>query len=265
MKQRPTLLQVELLEDRTVPSGTSIAGPILQSIAHSSSVPALAPSAVVSASAGVEGPTVRATAGVPFSGVVGFYASPVLDPPFMYSATVNWGDGGNSKATLSYGAYDGQYGYLISATHTFAKPAIAAVKVTLVEGPINPSSAMPSRIVEYITDKAIVNSPTGVTINESIGKRFTADLGTFWTFVGPHLSAVITWGDGSSSRGTLTPIRSQGRDGVEYEVVGTHAYKNAGIYPVHIVVYNVWPLGGNSRVWRTIESSAVVRQENGTP
>ena len=63
-----------------------------------------------------------------------------------------------SNATISFGEYNGHYGYLISATHTFAKPGVDTVKVTLFVGPINPASTLPTRTVETIADKAIVNS-----------------------------------------------------------------------------------------------------------
>ena len=122
------------------------------------------PLAVVSAIPTVAGPTLHATAGVPFSGVVGFFASPVLDPPDAYSASVKWGDGGNSNATVSLGEYNGQFGYVISATHTYAKPGTDSVKVTLFEGPINPASTLPTRTVETFVDKAIVQTSTAVPI-----------------------------------------------------------------------------------------------------
>ncbi len=250
MKRRTTRLQVELLEDRTAPSGTVVA---------SSFVGPIAPFAAAAAIPTVAGPTLHATAGEPFSGLVGFYASPVLDPPYQYSAAVNWGDGSSSNATLTYGQYNGQFGYLISATHTFAKPGIDTVKVTLIESPINPASGLPSYIVEFIADKAIVNSSNGVTINESAGKKFTADLGTFTAIAGTHhLFASINWGDGTISEGAITAIGVQGLDVIKYQVSGTHVYQNAGIYPIQIVVYEGSPIAANPVVIATIDSSAVV-------
>jgi hypothetical protein len=265
MKQRYTRLQVELLEDRTVPSGTSIAGLIalpmipVEPLIPMSSTPAPATSTIPT----VAGPTLHATVGVQFSGVVGFYASPVLDPPLAYSATVKWGDGSGSDATLSYGQYNGQFGYLISSTHTFAKAGIDNVKVTLIEGPINPAIGLPTRLVEFIADKAIVNSSTGVTISESVGKKFTADLGTFTAIAGFfHLSATITWGDGSTFKGTITAIGVQGIDVIQYKVAGTHTYKKTGMYPIHIVVNEGSPIGANPLVVATIDSSAVVKSDH---
>ncbi len=249
--KRERILGIERLESRRLLSGV---------VGHAVWIaPFPTAAAVVPAVPTVNGPTLYAKAGVPFSGVVGFYASPVLDPPLKYSATVNWGDGGTSDATLSYGQYHGQYGYLISATHTFAKAGIYSVKTTLVEGPINPLMGLPTRLVEYIADKAIVVCSTGVPIIESVGKKFTADLGTFLTIApGTNLSATINWGDGSSSQGTLTSIGVQGIDEIKFKVTGTHTYKTVGVYSIKIVVNLGSPIAANPVVVATIHSFAIV-------
>jgi hypothetical protein len=104
----------------------------------------------------VGGPTLHEIAGVHFKAAVGFYASPVLDPPGAYSASINWGDGSTTQATLFYGANGAKFGYYIDGAHTYAKPGQYVVTTTLVIGPINPKIAFPTTIIEKIIGKAIV-------------------------------------------------------------------------------------------------------------
>lgn len=212
----------------------------------------------------VTGPTIHATAGTPFSGEVGFYASPVLDPPLVDSATINWGDGVTTKATLHYGQNGNQFGIIISGVHTYAKAGTYAAVVTLVQGPINPKMGLPTRILEIFRDKAIVtpfpaNSPGGVTIIEPVGKKFTATVGKF-TFIAPggNFTATISWGDGTTSTGVVVAGGVEGIDVIKYVVNGTHTYSLAGKYAIKIVVYRNLSAGATPVVFTTIDSTADV-------
>ena len=75
MKQMRTSI-VELLESRRLMSIT-LSGPVTSPVDYTP--PAVAPNIKV-----VTGPTLNLIAGTPFSGLVGFYATPVLDPPLQY-------------------------------------------------------------------------------------------------------------------------------------------------------------------------------------
>lgn len=191
----------------------------------------------------VNGPALHATAGTPFHGVVGFYASPVLDPPLVYRATINWGDGtASTAATLTYGKHGAQFGYVIRGTHIFAKAATYSVKVTLFTAPINPQMGLPDRLIETIVDKAIVspfpkNSAGGVTIHEVPGKAFAAVVGTF-SFPAPNTSwiAQINWGDGSTSKGVVTATGVSGIDVINFKVTGGHTYALAGKYAITVSI-----------------------------
>jgi hypothetical protein len=130
---------------------SGVEDPIILLVAHwESTIDATGPVVPV-----VTGPQIHTIEGVEFQGEVGFYASPVLDPPLIYAATINWGDGITSAATLSYGA-SGKFGYIISGTHTYSKAGIYTVETTFVTTPLNPKSGLPTTILEEIVDKAIV-------------------------------------------------------------------------------------------------------------
>ncbi len=231
----------------------------------SATLPAFAPatasaatSTVATAVPTVAGPELHLTEGVKFSGKVGFYASPVLDPPDKYAATINWGDGAVSQATLTLGQSGSSFGYIISGAHTYTKGGIYTAKITLVTTPINPKSGLATNLVEYIVDHVIVDSKNGFLITELVGNKFTAEVGKF-SFPAPatNLTATINWGDGSTSTGTITSTGVSGIDVINFKITGSHTYKKVGLYAIHIVVHKPNLMGGVFVV-TTIDSAAKV-------
>jgi hypothetical protein len=240
MKTRKFVSLLEALETRALLSISPIQAPmaILQKLQHPAAVtPVVAPTA---------GPALNLTTRTPFTGILGFYASPVIDPPLGLSATINWGDGVTSKATIQYAMHGDTGGYEIIGTHTYTNPGIFKVTTLLSEGPISgitgPTATLATKLLAQYVSVAIVtrpigNSPGGVTIHETAGQSFTEVLGTFSTIApATNLHATITWGDGSVSLGKLTPTGVTGVDVVNFSVSGTHTYARAGIVPIHIIV-----------------------------
>lgn len=255
---------IERLESRQFLSAALLAAAPVS--AAPSTVPITVPTnPTTSTSPVVTGPTIHATAGTPFTGTVGFYATPVLDPPLGYFATINWGDGATSKAVLTYGTNGNAFGLIISGTHTYAKPGNFSARVTLVTGPINPKSALPTKLVEIIVDKVIVappsTSPGGVIIDATAGVSFTGVIGTFsFPAPGKGFRALVSWGDGTSSVGTVTPTGVSGLDVINYQITGTHTYKTPGTYSITILVEKVAksPTVGAPVIVETIYSTADV-------
>ena len=132
MKYAP-LSSIERLESRTFLSATLLA----HEAAH---VP---PTVIAVTPPTVNGPTLHTVAGTPYAGPVGFYASPILDPPLAYRASINWGDGITSNATLTYGNNGKTFGYIINGVHTYAKAGTYTVKVTVADSQSVISSARP--------------------------------------------------------------------------------------------------------------------------
>jgi PKD repeat protein len=213
----------------------------------------------------VAGPTLNLTAGTPFSGKVGFFATPVLDPPLKYEAKINWGDGKTSEATLTYGMQGQVPGLIISGSHTYLIPGKYKVTTTLVTTPVSAQSKLPTTIIEQIVDQANVatlppNSSGGVTIQEKAGKQFTAKLGTFHAPApGTNLVAMISWGDGTIDKGTIMGIGVQGIDVIKFQVSGMHKYAMVGKYAIHIVITRPGATPTAKRtVLTSIESTALV-------
>ena len=249
---------IEHLESRTLLSNA-----LLSSVA-----PIFLPGPIVAAPVASTGTgfTLHLTAGVPYSGKVAFYPTPVLDPPLAYSGTIDWGDGTTTAATLAYGQNGNSFGLILSGSHAYAKAATYTIKTSVLVGPL-PGSGMEfaTRIVTTIKSKAIVaarpaNSSGGVTINEVAGKKFTANVGSFMYIApGTGLSATIGWGDGNTSAGTLTAAGVVGIDEIKYNVGGSHTYANPGIYPITVNVTHSFPMGGSAiQSVATIHSTAVV-------
>jgi hypothetical protein len=106
----------------------------------------------------------------------------------------------------------------------------------------------------------------GVTLHEQAGVQFTASVGTFVTHApGTGLHAIIRWGDGTSSQGTLKSDGAIGLDQIKFEVDGTHTYRRHGTLPIFVVVYQqTGPPGSLTpiRLITTIKSTAIVAGKN---
>ena len=252
---------IEQLECRTL---LSVAAPLAVGAVASASNTAVIQSSTVGT-----GVTLNLVAGVPFTGMVAFHPSPVIDPPGALSASIDWGDGIIGPGKIQCGMHGGVGGYQIIGTHNYPKAATCKIVITLEIGPL-PGSGMEfaTQILGTINSKAIVaprpaNSAGGVTITETAGKNFTAALGTF-NAIAPAtgLHAIISWGDGTSSVGALKAIGIVGVDVIKFSVSGTHTYATKGTYPVHILVTKPGPQANPiGTIVATIDSTAIVQQK----
>jgi hypothetical protein len=85
-------------------------------------------------------------------------------------------------------------------------------------------------------------SPVTLTIDERAGVKFTANLGHFSTPTASNtLEATISWGDGTTSKGTLKELLTPTTARLTFEVDGTHKYKKAGTYDIQVNVLEPGP------------------------
>jgi hypothetical protein len=259
---RRAVTAIEVLEGRRLLSTVAItAEPMISSRA----------AVVIVAPAG-HGVTLDLTAGQPFSGSLGTFTGITLprEARFTITASVHWGDG--SAASAGDVSIDSAGTISVSGSHTYAKAGRHPVAVSILGRP-TAQARHPNRnvvvllgiihskaVIAAATTPAPVNSSGGVTLQEARGVEFTASVGTFITLApGTNLYAAITWGDGTSSIGTVNPAGVIGIDELQFEVDGTHTYANAGTYPLHVVVYKTGPtLTTATRLITTIDSTAVV-------
>jgi hypothetical protein len=173
------------------------------------------------------GLTVSATEGISFTGAVASFAD--ADPNGAatdYTVTISWGDGNTSLGTVS--AIAG--GFSIMGTHTYAEEGPYSVTVSIADAGGASSSTGGTASV---ADAALAVAGNPVASTE--GALFKGVVASF-TDGNPgaptaDFSATITWGDGHTSAGIITPNGSGG-----FNVVGSNTYAEEGSYPISVQI-----------------------------
>ncbi|GAC1465783.1 MAG: hypothetical protein NVSMB9_05700 [Isosphaeraceae bacterium] len=177
-----------------------------------------------------------ATEGQAFSGVVGNFSDPGSpDPASAFTATINWGDG-TPVVTGTVGGAAGAY--TVSGTHTYADEGVYTAIVTFFETntpafTISTNSTGTVNEGDVLSGGAIAIAPGSVVE----GQNFNGRVATFNNTGFPSnstsdFSAVITWGDGTTSPGTVVAGGAVG----SFAVNGTHTFLEEGTFPVSVTV-----------------------------
>jgi hypothetical protein len=144
-----------------------------------------------------------------------------------YSATIHWGDGSSSAGTISFAggvftvvgdhtySREGQFKIRVIIAHENAPHVIAVSSAIVADAPwsVGPISGptMPQPVHSLVQLSALLYDPGGP---------------------GDRHRAVWSWGDGTTSSGTITEPGTDG-DGL---VSGSHRYRAAGVYTVTLTV-----------------------------
>jgi hypothetical protein len=136
-------------------------------------------------------------------------------------ATINWGDGSSSMSDP--GTFVGH--------HTYAEEGIYNGTLSYTND-CGTHTAVPFDV--KVADAPLSGSPSSV--NAGAGQPFSGPVATF-TDGNPNgkagdFSATISWGDGTSSSGTVSGAGP-------FTVNGTHTYAAGGFYPVSVSVSDV--------------------------
>jgi hypothetical protein len=165
------------------------------------------------------------------------------------TALINWGDGQSSVGQISSTGVTG--GYTVTGTHAYATAGTSGTF------PITVTITDPSGQSAVANSTALVAAPTivatGRTFNAIPSQSFTTTVATF-TDSNPNATtnlptAVIKWGDGQTSTGTVTYAA-----GV-FTVAGSHTYSAPGAassYPVTVTILD--PSGQTA----TANSTAII-------
>ncbi len=155
--------------------------------------------------------------------------APAADPDLSataseYAATIEWGDGSESTATVS--GIGGNFS--VSGSHVYAEEGInpITVRITDVDNASNTATATSTASIadaplssECATPKTTLPAFTGATA------RFSdADPGG----ASSDYTATIEWGDGSESTGTISVGTGPG----PYAVSGSHTYNSTGPFTI---------------------------------
>ena len=182
--------------------------------------------------------------------VATFTDGPDISPVTDFTATTNWGDG--SAPSTSSITQPGGYGteYVVTDSHTYAEEGHDTTTVTVSDNSLSSVNYGSASGTATIADAPLSATPSQPAIpNATTIKSFTAVVGTFLDanpsapitdYTTPPGGAVISWGDSSTSAGTVSLVsRPGGTSPTEFEVSGTHTYAANGTYTISIEVTDV--------------------------
>lgn len=171
----------------------------------------------------VSGSSVSATEGRPFSGAVATFTD-TSGNGASASASIAWGDGTTSAGTVSS---NGAGGFVVTGSHAYSDEGSFSTTVTVTD----PSNVSASATAAATVADAALTSSGGPARSVAAGSAFTAQLATFAdgnaNCPAGDYTVTITWGDGTSSSGTLS-----GGPSCSFNVSGTHTYAVATSYTV---------------------------------
>lgn len=164
--------------------------------------------------------SVTSVEGTPFSGVVTTLGAQCPSGTIT-SASVTWGDGASSAATvvLSGNLYD------VSGTHTYARYGTYAGSVSVGVKCNGTTFTQQGQFFGTISDAPL--TATGVPVSAVPGQAFTATVARLTDAnpdgVASDDTASINWGDGTTSAATITPATGGG-----FDLTGNHTYATVG-------------------------------------
>jgi hypothetical protein len=187
---------------------------------------------------------VTATAQIPVSPTVAsFTDGGSTASPSSFSATISWGDSHTTAGTVSQSGGAGTP-YAVAGTHTYATQGNYTTSVTVTDDALALNTATGTSTAT-VTDSAI--NAVGVPLPAlGTGQAFTEPVATF-TDANPvaplsQFTALIDWGDSSTSAGTITQT---GGTGTAFDVSGSHTYGSSGGFTVTVTISDT---GGGSAV-----------------
>ena len=167
--------------------------------------------------------TIETTEGSQFSGqVTTTQSGNVFTSP---APTIEWGDGQTSQGTVN------EAGRFVLGTHDYAEEGTFTGSVTYHND--SGSGTHKVAFVAKVADAAL--SATGAPVSATAGAQFSGTVATFTDAdlagAASDYTATISWGDGSTSAGTISSVPSGG-----FAVTGSHTYANAGVYQTSVTI-----------------------------
>ncbi len=185
---------------------------------------------------------VNTSLGQTFTAVATFIDVPIASGPASpatdFTATIDWGDGTATAGIVSSGSGGFESGQpetlTVSGTHAYTTPDRHSFTVTLTDDAPGAATATSSGTIYVGATLGIIVDPTAGTAPPPVERHLFSGQVAAFTSSNPldtaaSYSAVIDWGDGTSS-GTIT----QGNG--EFIVSGQHTYLDDGSYPMKVTV-----------------------------
>jgi hypothetical protein len=169
----------------------------------------------------------------PFAGTVGsFQTTNPYATSANFTASINWGDGtAPTSGTVSSSFYDsfnvvGQHSYATVGTFPITITVTSPGGQTTIINSTAVTTALPISVFPVVV--------TGDAGQPIVGATVATFLNPYTTDTANAFRAVITWGDGNTTVGTVT---DQG--GGVFSVTGDHTYLAAGSYTTQIQVIRI--------------------------
>jgi hypothetical protein len=155
------------------------------------------------------GTSLDETAGEPFTAVVAQFTDANPDATASdFTATVSWGDGSQSSATV---AASGS-GFAVSGSHAYATGGDQMVSVSIADVGGSTAVALTTIVVSAATGASMqISAVEGAPFSGPVAATMCA-----------AQSPAISWGDGTTSAGTASPSGAS--------IAGVHTYAEAGTY-----------------------------------
>lgn len=174
--------------------------------------------------------TLNLQEGQAFTGVVARFSDPnFAKDKTEFSARIDWGDGTVDQGVLSAPSATGDF--TVTGSHTYAASGTGI--------PVTVSISEEGNVVQKVTSAARVAdaplSATGLSLTAPVGGSFTQVVATFsdpdpTASINNYL-ATITWGDGTSSAGTIVANQAGG-----FSVVGTHTFATKATFSYSVAI-----------------------------
>ena len=166
----------------------------------------------------------QATAAAAFSGTVANFTdgNAGAGAGDYTTVTIAWGDGSTSTGTVTATNTPGQFA--VGGSHTYAQPGTYATSITVDDVDGSTVTIAGSASVA----PAPLTAGTSIGLSATEGAQFSGTVAKF-SDANPqatagNYTATITWGDGSTSAGTVSATGTTG----QFAVSGTHTFANAG-------------------------------------
>ena len=169
------------------------------------------------------------TEGSAFNGTVATFASSDASAQAAsFTATIDWGDGSTSTGTV---ASNGDGGFNVVGSHTYAEQATDAIHVTVVDGAQNTITIVGSAAVADATLSATGASTIEVERHDSSSIKVATFSDSGGADAIGDYTATIDWGDGSpATSGTIAA------SGAGFSVSGSHAYQKPGRHTISVTI-----------------------------
>jgi len=192
------------------------------------------------------------------SGVIATFTDPnVTSVVSDFTATIVWGDGTTSTGVVTGGAGS----FSVSGNHIFADELTGSYSVTLTDDAPGTATATASAALTVAEADSLTGAVTPIATVE--GATFSGAVATFTdtytSNVASDFTATITWGDGTTTVGTVTLL------GGSATVSGSHTYVEQGAYTYSVTLSDDAPGTATGTASGTVNVADAALSGTGNP